>query len=150
MMGPDRTTSTALVIRNIRRQRFTKEEDRRLNDLVGKHGTSAWAKVAQDMGGVRTPRQLRERWYGYLKPELNPEYTPEQDRLLLDLYNEFGSKWAKIAAALGNKSQESVRNHYSQLKKRTTNQEQAGTIIHEWVLNTDGDDSIDQGYDLSE
>jgi hypothetical protein len=83
-----------------RRYRFTPEEDRRLEEVVRKHRPGAWDEIAETMGNGRTPRQVRERWQGYLNPTLELAYDDMQDRTLLALQAQMGNQWGKIAADL--------------------------------------------------
>ena len=44
---------------------------------------------------------LTARWHNQLDPSLNrTPLSPHEETLILQLYNEHGSKWAKIARSL--------------------------------------------------
>jgi hypothetical protein len=102
--------------KEIKRNKFTHDEDERLVQLVGKYGSDNWEDIAKALGTGRTKRQLRERWQNYLNPDLSPQYSPEEDKQLESLYEQHGSQWAKIAGMLGNKSAISARNRYRTLQ----------------------------------
>jgi hypothetical protein len=67
------------------------------------------------MGNQRT-KQLRERWYSYLNPTLEPAYTETEDQALMTLYAMIGPHWARIAGVIGKKSAISARNRYRSLQ----------------------------------
>jgi hypothetical protein len=98
--------------RQIKRSKFTREEDEEIHRLVCEHGTGDWTLIAQAMGKGRTKRQVRERWQSYLNPELDRDYTEAEDRLLQSLYERLGPRWSMIAVALKRKSGISVRNRH--------------------------------------
>jgi myb proto-oncogene protein len=52
---------------NIRRDKWTREEDARLVDLVNTLGVGKWAEVARQMAG-RTDQQCMGRWRRHLDP----------------------------------------------------------------------------------
>lgn len=101
--------------KEIKRDKFSPCEDAMIFKLVEKHGVSNWDKISRDFGPSRVKRQLRERWQNYLDPDNNPVYTKEEDELLLDCFEKYGSKWAQIAAIIGKKSAISTRNRYRTL-----------------------------------
>jgi hypothetical protein len=102
--------------REIKRKKFTGDEDEEIRRLVEAHGTTDWTMIAEEMGNGRTKRQIRERWQSYLNPELETEYNEADDELLRTLRGRLGPKWSVIAVALGRKSGISVRNRYRTLQ----------------------------------
>jgi hypothetical protein len=106
------TQSEKIKKPQIKRSKFSREEDEEIHRLVCEHGTGDWDLIAQAMGKGRTKRQVRERWQSYLSPELDCHYTEKEDRLLQSLYHRLGPKWSMIAVALRQKSGISVRNRY--------------------------------------
>ena len=47
--------------------------------------------------------QSRERWYNHLDPAINKgPWTRAKDDAIVTAYEEMGSKWARIAKAVGN------------------------------------------------
>ena len=66
---------------------WTKDEDKIVSDLVGKHGVGniKWSVIAARLPG-RLGKQARERWYNHLNPSLNKNpWTPEEDKKLMSL-----------------------------------------------------------------
>ncbi|OHT00817.1 Myb-like DNA-binding domain containing protein [Tritrichomonas foetus] len=97
------------------RSRFSLEEDENLKKLVAMYETPHWNEIARYMEN-RTPRQCRERFNNYLRPEIkNGPWTPEDDELLLRLYNEMGPKWSLIVKSFNGRSAVNVKNHHSSL-----------------------------------
>jgi hypothetical protein len=111
---------TKLNKKNIKRVKFTDDEDREIRSLVVQLGTDAWDQVAEAMSSQRTKRQVRERWQNYICPELDPQYTEADDQMLENLYIQMGPQWTKIAVAIGKKSGILTRNRYRLLQSMKT------------------------------
>jgi hypothetical protein len=87
-------------------------------DLVEQYGIKMWEKVSQEMKN-QTPRQCRDRWFNYLDPEISHlPWTPEEDQLLLESYQQYGNKWRKISSYFQNRNQVSVRNRFRRIFSR--------------------------------
>lgn len=98
--------------------KFMPEEDLKLKSLINKYGTGNWIKISQLMIN-KNPRQCRERWNNYLKPELSLEpWSHEEDVLLVEKYREYGNRWSKISKSFHNRSDNAVRNRLQSLLKR--------------------------------
>ena len=105
------------------RAKFTRVEDDLLRHLVLTHGENSWDIIVAKMPG-RNVRQCKERWVGYLSPSLNTgPFTPEEDRLLMEKYQEFGAKWVKIATFFKGRSDTSVKNRFITLTRKLRNAE---------------------------
>ena len=71
--------------------KFDPSEDELLINLVGTHGEN-WKLISEFIPG-RNPKQCRERWNLYLKPDINKSpFTEDEDRLLLEKVRELGSQ----------------------------------------------------------
>ena len=105
---------------NTSRKRFTQEEDANLKSLVAKLGVKLWDEVALYMPN-RTARQCRDRYNNYLFKEITHQpWTPEEDRIILEKYKEYGSHWVKIAKFLNGRSGNNVKNRWHKyLNKKT-------------------------------
>ncbi|OHT04339.1 hypothetical protein TRFO_28164 [Tritrichomonas foetus] len=78
------------------RNRFSKEEDEQLKALVGQYDEPDWKKIASCLKS-RSPRQCRERYNNYLRPDLiNGPWSPEEEDLLIEKYEKYGPKWSTI------------------------------------------------------
>ena len=52
-------------------------------------------KLLSEALGTKTGKQIRERFINKLDPKIKKEeWTDEQDRKLIELYSELGSKWS--------------------------------------------------------
>ena len=104
------------------KKHFTSDEDERLRYLVKQLGDQNWALISSFMPG-RLPRQCRERYIGYLSPNLNKSpWTPEEDRVLLRKLLEYGPKWMKMVPFFKGRSDCNIKNRwYKHLKKSVSN-----------------------------
>ncbi|KAI1302813.1 hypothetical protein EDD11_005508 [Mortierella claussenii] len=76
---------------------WTEEEDHLLRSGVQKF-RGQWSKIAERIQG-RTDDQCAKRWRESLDPDIDrAAWTPEDDLLLLQKFEEFGTQWQKIAA----------------------------------------------------
>ena len=79
---------------------WTEEEDHLVRSLVLSHGTKRWSLIAAQLNG-RTGKQCRERWHNQLDPAIKKDnWTPEEDRVLLDAHRSLGNRWSDIAKLL--------------------------------------------------
>ena len=99
--------------------KFTKEEDAMLSSIVSQmNGKIYWQEVSNQMPG-RNQRQCKERWENYLSPNVNrTPFTPNEDILLLEKFNEYGTKWVLISKFFNNRSDTSIKSRYLVLKRR--------------------------------
>ena len=95
------------------KKRFTKEEDIKLLTLVSKYGPKNWKAISQEMNN-RCGRQCRDRYVNYLSPDVKKtKWTIHEDRLLVDLYNQWGPKWSVIASKFKGRTASSVKNRWN-------------------------------------
>lgn len=96
---------------------FSAQEDKIINNLVNMIGNKQWSFIAKFVAG-RTAKQCRDRYTNYLKPGLsNIEWTEEEDKLLLKLYQEVGPKWSTMHEYFKNRNQISLKNRFLYLQK---------------------------------
>lgn len=92
---------------------FSPQEDERLRSLVAIYGDKEWKLVAQKMPN-RTTRQCRERYKSYLAPDIkNGPWTPEEDELLKQKFQEYGSKWSIIQSFFSSRSDVNIKNRWT-------------------------------------
>jgi len=104
--------------RKQKKARFTQEEDEQLLELVSKYGQDNWSLVASKMNN-RNERQVRDRWRNNLCPEVNKNpWTEEEDSRLVELYNELGPRWVKIASLFENRTDVSLKSRWLVLKRK--------------------------------
>lgn len=100
------------------RKLFTPEEDELITKLVGRLGTNNWNSLAGFIAN-RTARQIRERWYAYLSPDINRDpWSVEEDQLLLDLIINHGTKWSEFIKYFQGRTVNSMKNRYNTVIRR--------------------------------
>lgn len=78
---------------------WTSAEDAILVDYVKKHGEGNWNAVQKHSGLSRCGKSCRLRWANHLRPNLKKgAFTPEEERLIIELHAKMGNKWARMAA----------------------------------------------------
>jgi len=107
---------------------WKEEEDAKLSELVEKFGPKDWSTIASHIPG-RIGKQCRERWFNHLSPEVRKtNWTPEEDRIIIDAHSKIGNKWTNISKLLDGRPANAIKNHWnSTLLKRI--QESTGEPI---------------------
>lgn len=78
---------------------WTAVEDAVLTDYVRKHGEGNWNSVQRNTGLARCGKSCRLRWANHLRPNLKKgAFSPQEERLILELHAKYGNKWARMAA----------------------------------------------------
>lgn len=89
-----------------------------MRELVKNQGTKSWIQIANCLPGRRS-KQCRERWTNVIDPALN--YTPwseEEEKILIQLQQEQGNRWAAFEEKLPGRSANSIKNYwYSALRR---------------------------------
>ncbi|XP_021746143.1 transcription factor MYB41-like [Chenopodium quinoa] len=117
--------------RTFKRGPWTAEEDALLIDYVQKHGERHWNCV-QNMGLIRCGKSCRLRWTNHLRPDLKKgAFSPEEERIVLELHAKLGNKWSKIAAELPGRTDNEVKNFWNTKIKRRIKAEAS-------ILNSEG------------
>ena len=97
---------------------WTNAEDEVITNWVKEHGPRNWSTLATSLPG-RLGKQCRERWVNNLNPDLvHKAWTEEEDRTLIEHQQKWGNKWAKIAALLPGRTDNSVKNRWNSSLKR--------------------------------
>ena len=95
--------------------KFSPEEDKQLTYLIVECKHTNWVTIASLMPG-RNVRQCRERWRHVLcKKASNTTWTPEEDKLLMDKYKEYGRKWNQIQTSLPNHTVVQVKSRIKEI-----------------------------------
>lgn len=110
--------STASPNQSKKRTMFTAEEDEILINVMETQKFVSWKAVAAWLPN-RNARQVRDRYTYYLSKDVNNgPWSAKEDGILVDSYNDFGPRWARIATLLHGRSENCVKNRwYSMLRK---------------------------------
>jgi hypothetical protein len=109
------------------RRTFDPQEDARLLELVNIHGLDSWYNVARELGG-RTARQCRDRYDHFLKPSQNTNpWTPEEDDILKQRYEEIGPKWAALRQYFPGRTDLNVKNRFVYLTRNRPDMRELAT-----------------------
>lgn len=114
---------------------WTGQEDQIIMQFVAQYGKKSWSKLAEKLPG-RIGKQCRERWINHLDPDMSHgPFTPEEDKLIIELHQEHGNKWAKIAACMPRRTCNAIKNRWnSTLVKLAPYEPKVGTMNDRLVL----------------
>ena len=102
---------------NLKRFRWTQEEDDQLKKAVEIYGAKKWEKIAEYLP-YRNAKQCRERWIVRFDKKFNHDpWTKEEDKLLIIYQNKYGNKFSAISKMLPRRSSIQVKNRWKYLKK---------------------------------
>ncbi|WWD07005.1 hypothetical protein V865_005102 [Kwoniella europaea PYCC6329] len=96
------------------RRPWTAEEDSTLIAAVNQYGSSrgpgsAWSVISKSVGGHRTNKDCRKRWFHSLDPNLRKgKWSREEDEKLKKLYGEMGPQWKEIALKIPGRKDDQV------------------------------------------
>ena len=98
----------AQVNPNIKKEKWTEEEDDRLLELVRVHG-NAWAEISRQLDG-RTDQQCMGRWRRHLDPAIKREqWAAPEDAALASLHARHGSQWSAISKSIDGRTAQQCR-----------------------------------------
>lgn len=115
----------------IRKGRWTTEEDESLLAGVKAFGAGNWAKV-RNYVRTRTDVQCRERYMNVLNPSRNTSlWTKSEDERLLKLSELYDFKWTIVSEKLGNRTDNQCLRRYKKLssglnRSKSTTKRRAG------------------------
>ena len=108
----------------LKKGQWAPEEDALLLRLAHEHMAQNpskkkinWGIVSQGIGG-RTAKQCRERWVNNLDPDIvKGDWTPDEDRKILEMYEQIGARWARIAKELPGRTENSTKIRWKTLNR---------------------------------
>ncbi|XP_058762068.1 transcription factor DUO1-like [Vicia villosa] len=104
----------------IKKGPWSSEEDEVLLKHVNKYGPRDWSSIRSKGFLPRTGKSCRLRWVNKLRPNLKTgcKFSAEEERVVIELQEQFGNKWAKIATYLEGRTDNDVKNFWSSRRKR--------------------------------
>ncbi|KAL1560795.1 MYB-related transcription factor [Salvia divinorum] len=107
---------------------WTTAEDLLLLEYVKKHGEGNWNAVQRNSGLMRCGKSCRLRWANHLRPHLKKgAFSPEEERLIVELHAKMGNKWARMASELPGRTDNEIKNYWNTRVKR---RQRAGLPIY--------------------
>ena len=105
----------------LKKGQWSYQEDRLLKQWVKLNGPKNWEACGRFIQG-RKGKQCREHWSNCLNPELKKgDWTPEEDFLIMFLYEKCKGSWKKIIPLFNGRIENSIKNRfYSRLRKYAT------------------------------
>ncbi|XP_073292358.1 myb-related protein 306-like [Primulina huaijiensis] len=99
---------------------WTPEEDILLVSYVQEHGAGNWKSVPTRTGLMRCSKSCRLRWTNYLRPGIKRgSFTDQEEKMIIQLQDLLGNKWAAIASYLPERTDNDVKNYWNtHLKKK--------------------------------
>ncbi|XP_058106749.1 MYB-like transcription factor 4 [Magnolia sinica] len=104
----------------VKRGLWSPEEDEKLIRFITTHGYGCWSEVPQKAGLQRCGKSCRLRWINYLRPDIRRgRFTPEEEKLIINLHSIVGNRWAHIASHLPGRTDNEIKNYWnSWIKKK--------------------------------
>ncbi|KAK1376222.1 Transcription factor like [Heracleum sosnowskyi] len=104
----------------LKRGPWTPEEDEALVHFINIHGPGNWRALPKHAGLLRCGKSCRLRWINYLRPDIKRgPFTPEEEKLVIQLHGMLGNRWAAIATQLPGRTDNEIKNLWNtHLRKR--------------------------------
>ncbi|XP_065875670.1 transcription factor MYB101 [Euphorbia lathyris] len=127
--------SKCVNIQGLKKGPWTAAEDAILMEYVRKHGEGNWNSVQKNSGLMRCGKSCRLRWANHLRPNLKKgSFTPDEERIIIDLHAKLGNKWARMASQLPGRTDNEIKNFWNTRMKR---RQRAGLPIYPQEFHED-------------
>jgi hypothetical protein len=120
-----------------RRARWTATEDALLEKLAHKFKND-WGKIAEHFP-YHPLASVQKRWRKKFDPKIKKtRWTPEEDSLIIRLFEVEGGNWIKISKSMKGRLPDSIKNRfYGTIRKRLSADEQERLAIRARSMNLD-------------
>ena len=116
--------------KKFKKAKFTHAEDQVLKELVKADGPNDWNAISSHFVN-RNARQVKERWEYYLSPNVNNgPWSPEEDAILIQKYNELGSKWTVISKCLKGRTNTCCKNRWITMQRNASKEAESPPLIN--------------------
>ncbi|KAL6986304.1 hypothetical protein U1Q18_019671 [Sarracenia purpurea var. burkii] len=80
------------------------------------------------LGLQRCGKSCRLRWINYLRPDIRRgRFTPEEEKLIINLHGAVGNRWAHIASHLPGRTDNEIKNYWNSWIKKKIRKPAAAT-----------------------
>ncbi|EAY87414.1 hypothetical protein OsI_08821 [Oryza sativa Indica Group] len=124
---------------------WTADEDQKLVTFLLSNGHCCWRLVPKLAGLLRCGKSCRLRWTNYLRPDLKRGLlSEEEEKLVIDLHEQLGNRWSKIAARLPGRTDNEIKNHWNTHIKKKLKKMGLDPVTHRPVMSLAQPDPLKQ------
>nr|GMC78774.1 transcription factor MYB46-like [Ipomoea batatas] len=121
----------------VKRGLWSPEEDEKLIRYISTHGYGCWSEVPDKAGLQRCGKSCRLRWINYLRPDIRRgRFTPEEEKLIINLHGAVGNRWAHIASHLPGRTDNEIKNYWNSWIKKKLKKPQSTSHHHHQTTTT--------------
>ena len=113
------------------RRKWTPAEDEILFNVCLNNPKMKWKEIAKRVPN-RNPKQCRDRWDQYLRPDIIHEpWSEEEDKILLQKVEEMQHQWELISKLIKGRTGVQCKNRYNLLKRKIDRELEIQDLIEE-------------------